>query len=760
MTTDPPSQRTSGSPVRKRLAAAVVALCIVIVLSMWLTGHVGRPERRWNVVLVTLDTTRADHLSPYGYEHLGTPTLESLSREGVTYDRAYTPVPLTLPSHCSMMTGLLPSAHGILVNGASAIDQEAVTLAEVLGSSGYSTRAVVAAFVLDHRFGLDQGFEVYEDDLSAGTNPGPFYYAERNAELVTNAALRLMEQRPGRPLFIWVHYFDPHAPYEPPGFDPADSELIAYDAEIAFVDSQLGRLIGYIDASDLRDNTLVIALADHGEALWEHGEPTHGLFTYEGTLRVPLIVRFPDRRYAGTRIAQPVSVVDVMPSVLTWTGRTVPGNLDGEELPVDQDGRPRPIYFENWHPMEFYGWSPTAGVVLGDHKLIDAPRRELFDVREDPYETRNLYEPGDERATALLAALGGVRQTLEERGVLGTPGITMDEETAAKLGALGYVAPGRSGPGEVLSIDPLGKDPKDMISVYHLVLSATSEIENDRILEAADLLVGVLTEDPANRRAILLLAGMVGHDDARRTVMEALEEIKVGSIPTEEMVEVYYARGEGLTLEGRPAEAAEAFRAALQVDPDHERARWGLVGALSDLRSPSEEIVPHLERLVSADPGDLRYVVPLARAYDRQRLEDEVLTLYEAAVEARPQEPIAKNNLAWFHGKYGRSLSAALSLADAAISAEPEIATYHHTRGYVLWKLRRLTDSVAALETAASLDPTLAECHYHLGVVYLELGDVSSAKVALDRAVELAAADPPVWFADALGRRAELADRR
>lgn len=710
--------------------------------------------------MVTLDTTRADHLRPYGYEHAVTPTLDALSREGVTYERAYAPVPLTLPSHCSMMTGLLPSAHGILVNGASALDPEAVTLAEILNERGYSTGAVVAAFVLDHRFGLDQGFEEYDDDLSGGVDPGIFYYAERNAELVTDAALALLARRSDRPLFLWVHYFDPHAPYEPPGFTPGSSDRIAYDAEIGFMDSQLGRLIEFVQGSDLRDNTLVIAVADHGEALWEHGEATHGLFTYEGTLRVPLVVRFPDRRHAGTRIAQPVSVVDIMPSVLAWTGLAAPGGLDGDELPLGPEDRGHTIYFENWYPHHTYGWSPVAGVVVGDHKLIDAPRRELFDLRDDPYEMENLYAFDDGRSVALLGALDDIRRRLDARGPLATPPISMTEEIAEKLEALGYVASGRSGPDEAVRVDPGGKDPKDMLSVYRLVMTATNEIENGRLSAATGLLSDALAEDPTNRRAVLLLAGLTSEDEVRRTVLEVLDRLDAESLSAELMAEVHWARGRGLALEERPAGAAGAFRAALTLDPDHAPARWGLVEALSALASPPGETISHLERLVARAPGELKYVVPLARAYDRLHREDDVIGLYEAGVDARPDEPIARNNLAWFSAKYGRGLDRALDLVDSAISAEPDVATYRHTRGYVLWKLGRTHDAIAAYHAAIGKDPSLAECHYHLAIAHHELGETDRAERALARAIELASAEPPPWLDDAKARMARLPGSR
>ena len=369
--------RASRSLPRGALAAALLAAGIS-------TGCGQRP----NVLLITMDTTRADRLGLYGYERAETPAIDGVGEEAIVFERCFSPVPLTLPAHSSLMTGLYPPRHGVRANGA-VVAPEAETLAEILRREGYATGAAVGAFVLDSQFGLGQGFDHYDDETQPRQRR--FFYTERHAELVTDAALAWWNKQSTRPVFLWVHYFDPHAPYEPPGFDATFSHRHAYDAEISFVDQQVKRLVEAFDTSE----TMVILTADHGEALGEHGEASHGLFVYNATLRVPLIVRFPDRRHAGQRISTPVSLVDVLPSLMSWIDLPIPPNLDGVPLPLEEGAAGRPIYFENDHLPSRFGWSRLDGVLDGDVKFIRAPRPELYDLAADRYEEHNLYAEAD-----------------------------------------------------------------------------------------------------------------------------------------------------------------------------------------------------------------------------------------------------------------------------------------------------------------------------------------------------------------------------
>jgi arylsulfatase A-like enzyme len=292
----------------------------------------ARPPQ-FNVLLVTLDTTRADRLGCYGYTDAHTPALDSLAAQGVLFERAFTPAPVTLPAHASLLTGLVPPVHGVRDNGIYRLRDEAVTLAELLGDAGMVTAATVAAYVLASRFGLAQGFSHYDERLKGQLGKPAAFYVERPAEEVTDAALGWLEKRNDKKnFFLWVHYFDPHSPYVPPARFDSLCPGRPYDGEIAYMDSQLGRLLGALRSDGQYENTLVVVVGDHGEALGEHGEPTHGIFLYNSTVRVPLIVKFPAGEHAGGRVDANVSLVDIFPTVLERAGLSVPSGIQGRSL--------------------------------------------------------------------------------------------------------------------------------------------------------------------------------------------------------------------------------------------------------------------------------------------------------------------------------------------------------------------------------------------------------------------------------------------
>jgi len=544
-----------------RGATAVLGLAAVLAL-----GCRSDESERWSLLLVTLDTTRADHLGSYGYAHVDTPTLDGWAAQGVRFERCITPVPLTLPSHASLLTGLLPPSHGVHVNGDAALPSEAVTLAERLRDAGYATGAVIGAFVLDARFGLAQGFEKYDDDLSQGAQPSRYGYLQRDAKAVTDAALAFVRRAP-RPFFLWVHYFDPHAPYAAPSDKSHRGRSgTPYDAEISYVDSQLARLAQYLEKSGAAAHTLVVATADHGEGLWEHGELSHGLFVYESTLRVPLIVRFPDRRAAGTHVPQPVSLVDVAPSLLAWLGLPAPDGLDGRVLPLADapSAEERALYFENEGPAQIFGWSRLWGIASGDWKLVRAPRPELFDLRGDPYEMRDRFAEQRERAQALLELSDRTHAELLARRPLPREGVSLTAEDERRLRALGYAgASDRENGNDV--------DPKDRVAVYHKLEAALTHLDEGRLSEGVATLIEIADrDDPGNRRALVVLGDLAVHEAAVRA--QAIDVLSRASrretSDTALRLSVQLSLGAALAEEGRHEEALEALLLAAKLDPD------------------------------------------------------------------------------------------------------------------------------------------------------------------------------------------------
>jgi choline-sulfatase len=417
----------------------------------------------YNVLLVTLDTTRADRLGCYGATHTDTPNLDALADDGVLFEQAVTSATSTLPSHATIMTGLNPLHHGAHENGKSSLHPRHVTLAERLRQAGYATAAFVSTFVLDARYGLDQGFDQYEFAVGSGLRgPAESIVHERRADDTTRSALEWLGDRPAdQPYFLWVHYFDPHYTYDSPLAALPKFAGRPYEAEIAFMDAELGKLLTALAARGDHRRTLIVVTSDHGEGLGDHGESFHGVFLYESTLRAVLVFSCP------TLFAKPVRVqdrlagtVDIVPTVLNLVGLPAEGTLDGIDLLTAPAPADRAIYIETFFSRTV-GCRELFGLRRLHDKFILAPRPEYYDLRQDPHETRNLYASG--AARALEARLA---RMLEKTNPHASTDREMSAEERARLAALGYVAGAGLAPDEELP------DPKDHIEI----VSATSKV--------------------------------------------------------------------------------------------------------------------------------------------------------------------------------------------------------------------------------------------------------------------------------------------
>jgi choline-sulfatase len=435
-----------------RWVAAVLGLALGALALIGSSLHRNPPTA---IVIVTLDTTRADRLSPYGLMNAPMPGLERLAREGVVFDQAMSASPLTLPSHCTLFTGLLPPRHAVRDNADSPLAPSVTTMAEILAFGGYRTAAFVAAGVLDADRGLSQGFDVYRSAPTAeAARAGG---RERRGDEVMTEAVDWLAGVGRSPFFLWVHLYDPHRPYDPP--EPFRSRHTdPYVGELAFTDAQIARLLTALDTLKLRNRTIVVVAGDHGESLGDHGERDHGIFVYQSVLRVPLIVRAPD--VAPRRIRSVVRLIDVQPTVLELLDIRWPRG-DGVSLLAMMQGRQPPVdleaYAESLYPRRF-GWSPLRAIRDGRFKFIDAPRPELYDLETDPFEERNMY--AERRPQAHL--MRGRIDTLDDSNALRTSSSSeLPESVRQRLAALGYVGTGNIGPSRLPRALP---DPKDCIA--------------------------------------------------------------------------------------------------------------------------------------------------------------------------------------------------------------------------------------------------------------------------------------------------------
>jgi arylsulfatase A-like enzyme len=452
-----------------RITRLLVFIVVPAVVAGWMSQRAftrgpGRDPSAWNILLLTLDTTRADRLGAYGFAGADTPNIDRVAREGVLFEQAESAAPLTLPAHTSLFTGRFPFQHGVRDNGA-VLDPGELTLAQVLQTRGFRTAAFPASYVLDARWGLTRGFELYDGTFGhRGGDGAQGDGMRRSADQIVDRALAWLHTTSDARFFGWLHFYDAHTPYDPPQGQAYTAT--GYQGEIAFIDSQIGRVLAFLDARHLRDRTLVVLVGDHGESLGEHGERTHGLFVYEAVTRVPLIISAPSSRMRGRRVADVVRSVDVMPTVLDLLGIRVPSSVAGVTLGPRMTGATRETeietYSETMYPRYHFGWSGLRALRTGRFKLIDAPRPELYDLAADPGEEHNLYELRPALAAALARRLRE-REVGDTRTVPG--GHAIDPDTAARLAALGYVS------GVALERESTTSlaDPKDQIGLYQLI---------------------------------------------------------------------------------------------------------------------------------------------------------------------------------------------------------------------------------------------------------------------------------------------------
>ncbi len=530
-----------------------------------------------NLLLVSIDTCRADHTSPYGRE-IDTLTIQRLADEGYVFEEAVTCAPLTQPAHTSLFTGWYPGRHGVRDNANYALSGEAVTLAEILKDRGYQTGGVVASMIMSKRTGLDQGFETYNDAFSNDEIQRLGPTVNRTANVVRDLALKWIDDRDTkRPFALFLHYYDPHLPYTPPVEITKEYPNRLYDGEIIYVDRCLAPVLARLEELGLYENTLVVLLGDHGESLWEHKEQSHGLFLYDTTIRIPLIVRVPGRtEQGGTRISTPVSIIDVMPSTLELLGIDTAALTASSKLP-ELDGLsfaplleaksipPRDLYAETLYPL-FFNWSPSYSIRRGGLKYIRSPEREFFNTDRDPHERKNLIsekQPLAERLAPLLE-----EKVVDWSHEQPTAEIRITLESAEALASLGYTGGVIS---DVSATEDL-PDTKSRTEIYHLIDRALSLMATRNLNAAEKILKQVVELDPANPSPHLNLGDILGYQGKYEEAEKYLR-ICLDLSPTNTMA--HLSLGNLLSAVERFDEAETVFDEILDAMPKNAEALFG-----------------------------------------------------------------------------------------------------------------------------------------------------------------------------------------
>lgn len=703
--------------MKARAASVGLALAFAACAGGSCSRRAAAPPMARNLVLVTLDTLRADHLGCYGSKDVATPHLDRLARQGARAAHATAHVPLTLPSHVSLFTGRIPLETGVRDNVAAPLDPALPTLAEVLGRSGFATGAFVSSIVLGHRTGLARGFDTYSDDIEGGADDARFLNTvQRRGDATLALALDWLEKRHGKAAaraansageaggqgrtFVWLHLYDPHDPYEPPEPYQARYAGRPYDGEVAWTDDLVGRLDETLTRLGLREETLLVVTADHGEGLGDHGETLHGYFVYESTLSVPLLVRGPGIP-GGTTLDVTARTVDLFPTVLDLLGVKAPEglHLSGRSLAEALRGGAVPpeqaAYAESLVPLLHFGWSDLRALRLGRFKYIQAPRPELYDLARDPGETHNLVKSEPERAESLRRALAA---RLAEERTGGAPRADVSPEVLEKLGALGYLGLGQAPEGVDRSADP-----KDKLEQF--------KIANRLVREG---LVRLRENDPAGSAA------------------RFQELIGLGI----ESFEVHYYLARALSALGRPAQAAPHFEKALALQPTYAAAYDGLAECrvAQGRAQQAIEVLRRGQRAIPEEPSLYEREGQIWR--QRGRLHD-ALAAWEAARARAPGAALLRVRLGELYRDVGEPDKAIARLREA-VELDPAEASYWNSLGMVLGGQGRLAEAEDVFGKALERAPREPEYNYNLGLVLLRQGRRAEAAERFRQTLERA----------------------
>ena len=647
-----------------------------------------------NVILITLDTLRTDRLSCYGSDLVDTPNIDAFAEGGVRFTNVASTVPFTLPAHSSIMTGLYPPTHGVRENVGYVLDERFPTLAELLAKGGWTTSGFVSAFVLDNRWGIGRGFDHYFDNFNLREMESPnLGSVQRDGAETVAAAVSWLDERPAdRPFFLWLHLYDAHEPYEPKEPFKSNYPGRPYDAEVAYTDSLVGDFRHALDERGLLDDSLVVITSDHGEGLGDHGEEFHGFFVYDSTIHAALIVKLPSGADAGRVVDRAVSHVDLLPTILDLVGLPALENAQGRSLVPLIEGRDvtwdRPVYAESLYPLLHYGWAPLRAIRTDRYKLIDVPRPELYDIAHDPAEEHNLHDREPARSDEMTVALDDLRHHIEVDEQTSATGPQMDERTIAQLKALGYMA----GQGGVRVEDEDVRDradPKDRLQLHQKIMAAQT------------------------------LMGQHENDIAKRLLEQVLAE-------DEAILDAHQMLGQIAAEEGRPEDAIRHFQRALELNPEHERAMYGLAAAYAELDRYDDALVG-FRRILEIKGSDVRASLAMSDIYVKLGQFDEAAEILEKASEESEASAFFTNALGEVRVEQGRD-DEALPLFKKAIDDNDEYALPHFNLGVLYEERGDVFTAIEEYDRALEIAPKFFKAQFNLGKLYASMGDVDRAR--------------------------------
>ena len=644
---------------------------------------------RDSILLITIDTLRADHLGCYGYKDIHTPTIDALARDGVLFPMAISQVPLTLPEHVAILTGTYPFHNHVQDFTAPPLSDKFRTVAQALHDHGYATGAVVSSFVLDRSWGLARGFDYYDDKFNAQTllekSPG---LVERRAAPSVDAALAWLAQHRTRPFFFWLHLYDPHSPYDPPEPFLSQYRQHPYDGEIAYADSQLARLIKWVKDAGLYPHTWIVLLSDHGESLGEHGEQEHGFFVYNSTVHVPLIVKpAAQSRHNLHPISAPVETIAVAPTMLQMAGITDPiqKQFDSAGLFAGETSNlPSAAYSETFYPFSSFGWSPLHGLETSQYHYVEAPRPELYNLQGDPAEAHNLVTNQNAVASVLRSQLQQRWQKYESAPATGQ---SLDASATAKLRALGYFA--YHAPVSQATLQHPLADPKDKLDEFNSILHASDAIETGHYGQAEALLSQIRQRDPS-------------------------------------LYVVPFMQGELALRQQQAPQAAQYFQDSLGLAPEFDEAMTGLAGALEAQGKP-QEAIQWLQRALERNPRNFRAWYEIGWILERSGDHASAAQYLQKALAIQPSFAPAWRDLGMLQYGNQQYAAAAVNLSKAIALGLNQPALFNFL-GICYSRTNRMPEALRSYKQALKLSPDYAEAHLNLGFAYEQIHQQQAAK--------------------------------
>jgi len=713
--TDPPKSFAQAGTSKKSkkpillVLAAVAAIAGISVLFLQYRKQITPGEfADYNVLFITLDTTRADHLPMYGYDQVKTPSLDRIAATSYVFEDAISHVPLTLPAHTSMLTSMLPISSGMRDNAGFFLDQNVLTLPEVFKTKGYATSAFVSAFVLDSRWQLNQGFDLYYDNFNLEEfkqlNPQD---AQRRAEETEAEAEHWLEANKSRRFFSWVHFYDPHEPYDPP--EPFKTEYAdrPYDGEIAYMDVYVGKLIDKLKSMGVEDKTIVVITGDHGEGLGQHNEANHAMFVYNTTQHIPLLFHVPGGK--NRRISGIVRHIDIAPTILDLLGVKPPLSFQGASLVPMMNGKKdtnRVAYSESLYAELHYGWSSLKSITTQQYKYIEAPKPELYDRIQDPGETRNLFQEKPNYAKVLREQLLLIISKYTNVDAQGPQ--KMDPETEERLRALGYIA------GSVRSTEESRKiDPKDKIHLARDLEQASSFTQEQRYQEAVDLLQPILKEDP-NMTDAHFIAGVsyTGIKNYDKGIDELLKTLALRPDHTMALYNIGYA----YEMKDDSKNALDWYLKVLNYEPKHLYASLKVAHLYRQMNQP-EKARPYFLQAMEVYQ---RFLANTKTDRAKSALNSTIGEIYFGAGEMGPAEEHYK----------------------AAIDQTPERSTLHYNLAMIYEAEGNPRGALDEYQKETEVDPKNYKAFNNLGLLYKHAGRLDLAAACFQKVVELLPDDP------------------